>query len=62
MTRYCLTSTVMLSLTTYNDSSGTFNLSGSIRRQLLSIRCSSIIGGFVSLITVPENGMLMFIA
>ncbi|XP_028114523.1 lysM domain receptor-like kinase 3 isoform X3 [Camellia sinensis] len=30
--------------------------------QLLSIRCSSIIGGFVSLITVPENGMLLFIA
>ncbi|KAI8025532.1 putative protein S-acyltransferase 4 [Camellia lanceoleosa] len=29
---------------------------------LLSIRCSSIIGGFVSLITVPENGMLLFIA
>ncbi|GMP80049.1 hypothetical protein CsSME_00035297 [Camellia sinensis var. sinensis] len=34
MTRYCLTSTVMLSLTTTNDSSGTFNLSGSIRRQV----------------------------
>ncbi|THG19512.1 hypothetical protein TEA_027418 [Camellia sinensis var. sinensis] len=34
MTRYCLTSTVMLSLTTNNDSSGTFNLSGSIRRQM----------------------------
>ncbi|KAL7228898.1 hypothetical protein ACSBR2_007566 [Camellia fascicularis] len=32
MTRYCLTSTVMLSLTTNNDSSGTFNLSRSIRR------------------------------
>ncbi|KAJ4850523.1 hypothetical protein Tsubulata_029819 [Turnera subulata] len=33
-TRYCLTSTVMLSLTTNNESSGTFNLSGSIRRQM----------------------------
>ncbi|KAL2232075.1 probable F-actin-capping protein subunit beta isoform X2 [Sesamum indicum] len=32
--RYCLTSSVMLSLTTNNDSSGTFNLSGSIRRQM----------------------------
>ncbi|CAK9174176.1 unnamed protein product [Ilex paraguariensis] len=31
---YCLTSTVMLSLTTNNESSGTFNLSGSIRRQV----------------------------
>ncbi|KAJ8510378.1 hypothetical protein OPV22_000812 [Ensete ventricosum] len=31
---YCLTSTVMLSLTTENKSSGTFNLSGSIRRQM----------------------------
>ncbi|KAA8537979.1 hypothetical protein F0562_027439 [Nyssa sinensis] len=31
---YCLTSTVMLSLTTNNESSGTFNLSGSIRRQM----------------------------
>ncbi|KAK4390072.1 putative F-actin-capping protein subunit beta [Sesamum angolense] len=31
--RYCLTSSVMLSLTTNNDSAGTFNLSGSIRRQ-----------------------------
>ncbi|KAL7204753.1 hypothetical protein ACSBR2_017789 [Camellia fascicularis] len=30
--------------------------------KLLSIRCNSIIGGFVSLITVPENGMLLFIA
>ncbi|KAL5981007.1 hypothetical protein ACLOJK_028927 [Asimina triloba] len=30
---YCLTSTVMLSLTTNEKSSGTFNLSGSIRRQ-----------------------------
>ncbi|KAL0352471.1 UNVERIFIED_CONTAM: putative F-actin-capping protein subunit beta [Sesamum calycinum] len=32
--RYCLTSSVMLSLTTNNDSAGTFNLSGSIRRQM----------------------------
>ncbi|KAF8377221.1 hypothetical protein HHK36_030595 [Tetracentron sinense] len=31
---YCLTSTVMLSLTTSDESSGTFNLSGSIRRQM----------------------------
>ncbi|XP_077224279.1 subunits of heterodimeric actin filament capping protein Capz superfamily [Tasmannia lanceolata] len=31
---YCLTSTVMLSLTTSDKSSGTFNLSGSIRRQM----------------------------
>lgn len=31
---YCLTSTVMLSLTTNDDSSGTFSLSGSIRRQM----------------------------
>ncbi|XP_062175528.1 probable F-actin-capping protein subunit beta isoform X2 [Alnus glutinosa] len=31
---YRLTSTVMLSLTTDNESSGTFSLSGSIRRQL----------------------------
>uniref|UniRef100_A0A2P2JHK9 F-actin-capping protein subunit beta n=2 Tax=Rhizophora mucronata TaxID=61149 RepID=A0A2P2JHK9_RHIMU len=31
---YCLTSTVMLSLTTNNQSSGTFSLSGSIRRQM----------------------------
>ncbi|THG17775.1 hypothetical protein TEA_018627 [Camellia sinensis var. sinensis] len=34
MAHYCLTSTVMLSLTTNNESSGTFNLSGSIRRQM----------------------------
>ncbi|KAE8684534.1 putative F-actin-capping protein subunit beta [Hibiscus syriacus] len=34
MTRYCLTSTVMLSLTTDDVSSGTFSLSGSIRRQM----------------------------
>ncbi|XP_042475300.1 probable F-actin-capping protein subunit beta [Macadamia integrifolia] len=35
-THYCLTSTVMLSLTTHTESSGsgTFNLSGSIRRQM----------------------------
>ncbi|KAL7251110.1 hypothetical protein ACSBR1_013026 [Camellia fascicularis] len=32
MTRYCLTSTVMLSLTTYNDSSGTFNLSAPLHQ------------------------------
>lgn len=32
--RYCLTSTVMLSLTTNNESCGTFSLSGSIRRQM----------------------------
>ncbi|GAB2277790.1 hypothetical protein Dimus_012494 [Dionaea muscipula] len=31
---YCLTSTVMLSLTTNNKDSGTFSLSGSIRRQM----------------------------
>ncbi|GJS48021.1 probable F-actin-capping protein subunit beta [Tanacetum coccineum] len=33
MAHYCLTSTIMLSLTTDSDISGTFNLSGSIRRQ-----------------------------
>lgn len=33
-THYCLTSTVMLSLTTDDESSGTFNLSGSLRRQM----------------------------
>ncbi|KAK9111146.1 hypothetical protein Scep_018665 [Stephania cephalantha] len=32
--RYCLTSTVMLSLMTDAESSGTFSLSGSIRRQM----------------------------
>ncbi|GKV32465.1 hypothetical protein SLEP1_g41071 [Rubroshorea leprosula] len=32
--RYCLTSTVMLSLTTDDESTGTFSLSGSIRRQM----------------------------
>ncbi|KAH6759042.1 Subunits of heterodimeric actin filament capping protein Capz superfamily [Perilla frutescens var. hirtella] len=32
--RYCLTSSVMLSLTTNDESSGSFNLSGSIRRQM----------------------------
>ncbi|CAK9155520.1 unnamed protein product [Ilex paraguariensis] len=36
---YCLTSTVMLSLTTNNESSGTFNLSGSIRRQEIKFFC-----------------------
>ncbi|KAI3507226.1 hypothetical protein L1887_22101 [Cichorium endivia] len=34
MANYCLTSTIMLSLTTNSDTSGTFNLSGSIRRQM----------------------------
>lgn len=34
ITHYCLTSTVMLSLTTENKPSGTFSLSGSIRRQM----------------------------
>ncbi|GJW55797.1 probable F-actin-capping protein subunit beta [Tanacetum coccineum] len=34
MAHYCLTSTIMLSLTTDSDTSGTFNLSGSIRRQM----------------------------
>ncbi|XP_047341751.1 probable F-actin-capping protein subunit beta [Impatiens glandulifera] len=34
MAHYCLTSTVMLSMTTKDDSSGSFNLSGSIRRQM----------------------------
>ncbi|RVW94913.1 putative F-actin-capping protein subunit beta [Vitis vinifera] len=34
ITHYCLTSTVMLSLTTNDQSSGTFSLSGSIRRQM----------------------------
>ncbi|XP_062175530.1 probable F-actin-capping protein subunit beta isoform X4 [Alnus glutinosa] len=34
---YRLTSTVMLSLTTDNESSGTFSLSGSIRRQTIRI-------------------------
>ncbi|GJV74945.1 probable F-actin-capping protein subunit beta [Tanacetum coccineum] len=34
MAHYCLTSTIMLSLTTDSDTSGTFNLSGSIRRQV----------------------------
>lgn len=32
--RYCLTSTIMLSLTTDDKSSGRFSLSGSIRRQM----------------------------
>lgn len=34
MAHYCLTSTIMLSLTTNDESSGTFSLSGSIRRQV----------------------------
>ncbi|GJR72323.1 probable F-actin-capping protein subunit beta [Tanacetum coccineum] len=34
MAHYCLTSSIMLSLTTDSDTSGTFNLSGSIRRQV----------------------------
>lgn len=33
-TNYRLTSTVMLSLTTDNEPSGTFSLSGSLRRQV----------------------------
>ncbi|XP_020103928.1 probable F-actin-capping protein subunit beta isoform X2 [Ananas comosus] len=37
--RYCLTSTIMLSLTTENKPSGTFNLSGSIRRQWQRVIC-----------------------
>jgi capping protein beta len=32
---YCLTSTVMLALTTADQSSGSFSLSGSITRQVL---------------------------
>ncbi|GJT39389.1 probable F-actin-capping protein subunit beta [Tanacetum coccineum] len=38
MAHYCLTSTIMLSLTTDSDTSGTFNLSGSIRRQITSLQ------------------------
>jgi capping protein beta len=34
MAQYCLTSTIMLSLTTDDESSGKFGLSGSIRRQM----------------------------
>jgi len=34
MAQYCLTSTIMLSLTTDDESSGKFGLSGSIRRQV----------------------------
>ncbi|KAI3685459.1 hypothetical protein L6452_34703 [Arctium lappa] len=34
MADYCLTSTVMLSMTTDHETSGTFSLSGSIRRQM----------------------------
>ncbi|XP_010243327.1 PREDICTED: probable F-actin-capping protein subunit beta [Nelumbo nucifera] len=34
MAHYCLTSTVMLSLTTNEESASTFSLSGSIRRQM----------------------------
>ncbi|KAL9665752.1 hypothetical protein QQ045_000072 [Rhodiola kirilowii] len=41
---YCLTSTIMLSLTTADESSGTFSLSGSIRRQVPVIAC--IVGLF----------------
>ncbi|KAH1230505.1 putative F-actin-capping protein subunit beta [Glycine max] len=40
-TNYRLTSTVMLTLTTNNESSGTFSLSGSIRRQASFDRISS---------------------
>ncbi|KAI3513639.1 hypothetical protein L1887_20976 [Cichorium endivia] len=36
MADYCLTSTVMLSMTTDHENSGTFSLSGSIRRQMKS--------------------------
>lgn len=43
MAHYCLTSTVMLSLTTNNESTGTFNLSGSIRRQVIYAILSKII-------------------
>ncbi|KAI7755741.1 hypothetical protein M8C21_019546 [Ambrosia artemisiifolia] len=39
MAHYCLTSTIMLSLTTNGDTSGTFNLSGSIRRQMKADLC-----------------------
>lgn len=42
-TNYRLTSTVMLTLTTNNESSGTFSLSGSIRRQVLFIIIPSIV-------------------
>ncbi|KAG5544110.1 hypothetical protein RHGRI_016755 [Rhododendron griersonianum] len=47
MAHYCLTSTVMLSLTTNNESTGTFNLSGSIRRQIPCHRAmfKGILGG-----------------
>ena len=38
MVDYCLTSTVMLSMTTEHETSGTFSLSGSIRRQVIIIR------------------------
>lgn len=41
--QYCLTSTVMLTLTTDNESSGSFNLSGSIRRQVFNGFCSNYI-------------------
>lgn len=34
MAHYCLTSTIMLSLTTDDEPSGKFGLSGSIRRQV----------------------------
>lgn len=42
-TNYRLTSTVMLTLTTNNESSGIFSLSGSIRRQVLFIIIPSIV-------------------
>eukprot|EP00256_Glycine_max_P032043 XP_006576588.1 probable F-actin-capping protein subunit beta [Glycine max] len=42
-TNYRLTSTVMLTLTTNNESSGTFSLSGSIRRQM-SMKLSVVNG------------------
>ncbi|QCE08036.1 capping protein [Vigna unguiculata] len=45
---YRLTSTVMLTMTTDKESSGTFSLSGSIRRQACSIRISSFADGHLS--------------
>ncbi|RLN38913.1 putative F-actin-capping protein subunit beta [Panicum miliaceum] len=54
---YCLNSTVMLSLTTDNKQSGTFNLSGSIRRQVaISEATLSLIG------SVTEMSMTLAVA
>lgn len=39
---YCLTSTVMLALTTANQSAGPFSLSGSITRQVLLVAIAKI--------------------